>query len=120
MDQEFIKEIREKLVEEKKKIEKELKTVSKNDKSGRFPGDAEATFPEYGDSLEENTDEVITYQENLSASSNLENYVGDVEKAIEKIDQGTYGVCEKCNIEISEDRIKAFPAARICIDCSKK
>lgn len=120
MDQEFIKQMKEQLFIEKKKIEDQLKNVSKDDKAGRFPGDAEAKFPDYGSSAEENTDEVITYQENLSTSSNLESYLDEVEAAIERIEQGEYGYCEKCNIGISLDRLKVFPAAKICMDCTKK
>ena len=120
MDQEFIKQMKQQLLAEKKKIEDQLKNVSKDDKGGRFPGDAEAKFPDYGDSAEENADEVITYQENLSTSSNLDGYLDEIEAAIERIDEGKYGVCGKCGLEIRPDRLKVFPAAKICMDCTKE
>ena len=46
--------------------------------------------------------------------------MNDISKAIEKIEKGTYGVCEKCGKEISQKRLEAFPAAKLCIKCKKK
>ncbi len=42
----------------------------------------------------------------------------EVEHALEKFDQGTYGVCENCGAEIPEVRLEAKPAARLCINCA--
>jgi DnaK suppressor protein len=43
----------------------------------------------------------------------------DVERALEKMDAGTYGVCERCGTRISRDRLEALPWAVLCIDCKK-
>ncbi len=43
-----------------------------------------------------------------------------IDHAIEKLDQGTYGICEDCGIEISEQRLKAVPFAVYCIECKQK
>lgn len=37
--------------------------------------------------------------------------------ALRKIDEGTYGICEQCEEEISIGRLKAIPHARFCINC---
>jgi DnaK suppressor protein len=41
-------------------------------------------------------------------------------RALEKLDEGNFGVCEKCGKEISEERLKARPMAALCIKCKKK
>lgn len=41
-------------------------------------------------------------------------------EAIEKIDNGTYGVCESCGEEISEKRLMARPVTTCCIECKKE
>jgi RNA polymerase-binding transcription factor DksA len=46
--------------------------------------------------------------------------LGDVERALAKLDNGTYGVCEHCGEPISEARLEAVPAARWCISCASK
>ena len=44
-------------------------------------------------------------------------YLKKIDKAISKIDNGTYGICEECDNEISFDRLKARPVATVCIEC---
>lgn len=44
----------------------------------------------------------------------------DVEHALEKFDEGTYGKCENCGDDIPPPRLEAKPAARFCIDCASK
>lgn len=44
----------------------------------------------------------------------------DVEDALTKMDQGAYGVCESCGVEIGAARLLALPWARYCIDCQEK
>ena len=39
----------------------------------------------------------------------------DVEDALTKLDNGTYGTCEACGGPIGDDRLEAMPAARYCI-----
>jgi DnaK suppressor protein len=39
---------------------------------------------------------------------------------LEKLDEGNFGVCEKCGREISEERLKVRPMAVLCIRCKKK
>ena len=52
----------------------------------------------------------------MSLTANLQ----DVEHAVEKIDAGTYGMCESCHGEIAEARLEAMPGARLCISCAAK
>jgi len=43
-----------------------------------------------------------------------------VKKALARIDDGTFGVCEKCGENISASRLKARPVTTLCIDCKTK
>ena len=42
-----------------------------------------------------------------------------IKEALERIEQGTYGICEDCGEEISTERLKARPVTTLCIDCKK-
>jgi DnaK suppressor protein len=44
--------------------------------------------------------------------------LADVERALAKLDEGSYGSCETCAKPISEDRLEAMPATRYCIECA--
>jgi len=52
---------------------------------------------------------------NVPLVEDLEHQYKDVKSAIEKMDKGTYGVCEVCGDAIPLERLKANPAARTCI-----
>ncbi|MBJ6752289.1 MULTISPECIES: RNA polymerase-binding protein DksA [Geomonas] len=40
-----------------------------------------------------------------------------IQEALNRIDQGTFGICEVCEEDISEARLKARPVTTLCIDC---
>jgi DnaK suppressor protein len=43
-----------------------------------------------------------------------------IEKALERIEDGTYGICEECEKVISEKRLKARPVTTLCIECKRE
>ena len=43
-----------------------------------------------------------------------------IKKALDRIETGTFGVCEKCGEDISVKRLKARPVTTLCIDCKTK
>ena len=49
-------------------------------------------------------------------SARLKEQLDDVEHALTRLDEGTYGTCEVCGVAISEARLEAMPATRFCID----
>ena len=44
----------------------------------------------------------------------------NIEHALERLDDGTYGTCEECGTEIVEKRLQVMPFARYCVDCQKE
>jgi RNA polymerase-binding transcription factor DksA len=48
----------------------------------------------------------------------LRDTLSDIDEALTKLDDGTYGVCENCSRPIGEPRLEAMPAARLCIGCA--
>jgi DnaK suppressor protein len=46
--------------------------------------------------------------------------IGKIKEALDRIETGTYGICEDCGEEISEPRLIARPMTTLCIDCKKK
>jgi DnaK suppressor protein len=46
--------------------------------------------------------------------------LAQVERALARIDEGTYGVCTRCGARISEARLEAVPAAELCITCKER
>jgi len=48
----------------------------------------------------------------------LQEALHSVEAALQKLDNGTYGICERCGKPIAEARLEAKPASAFCIDCA--
>ena len=59
-----------------------------------------------------------TQQREIDSSTieQIEAEIADVERALVKLDDGSYGRCEVCNNEIGAERLAALPATRFCID----
>jgi len=55
----------------------------------------------------------------ISVVRALRSNLHDVDRAIAKIDAGTYGSCERCGNPIGAERLEAIPWALLCIDCKR-
>jgi RNA polymerase-binding protein DksA len=55
-------------------------------------------------------------EKDLSIENNVRDLLQKIERALGRIDAGTYGVCERCGKPIPKARIKALPYADLCID----
>ena len=53
-------------------------------------------------------------------AGNLRDSLIDVEAAIAKLDNGSFGTCENCGRPISPARLEAKPAARLCMECASR
>jgi len=56
----------------------------------------------------------------LNLRSGEERLLYAVDEVLYKIKQGTYGICERCKIMISEERLRAIPYARLCVKCKEE
>lgn len=45
-------------------------------------------------------------------------HLAEIEAAVERMDVGTYGTCERCGRPIGDERLEARPSARLCIECA--
>ena len=54
-------------------------------------------------------------ERDLSLENNVHDLLGKIEKALSRMDEGTYGVCERCGKPIEKARLKALPYANLCI-----
>ena len=100
LSQEFIEEMKAKLLAEKEILEKDLLGLS--------------SHTEVGDDLDENATELQMDEVNQDVSERMRSDLVKIETALEKIEAGTYGVAEDGK-EISEDRLRVIPWADTAI-----
>ena len=60
--------------------------------------------------------EVFEREKDLSIVQHVEDQIGEVEAAIARIQDGTYGKCERCGKPIARERLDAVPWARFCLE----
>jgi DnaK suppressor protein len=54
-----------------------------------------------------------------SLEDNAENLLAHIDAALTRLDEGTYGRCERCGQPIAEERLEALPYATRCIECKR-
>jgi YteA family regulatory protein len=61
--------------------------------------------------------EVYLTELNTALKVHEENILRDIKDALDRIDEGTYGICARCGREIPAERLEAIPYAKNCVDC---
>jgi DnaK suppressor protein len=73
-----------------------------------------------GNHLADDATEVFTRERNLALRNNAKDLLTQVEAALQRLDEGTYGICARCDREISTARLEALPYATLCITCQSE
>ena len=60
--------------------------------------------------------ETFEREKDFSLLEQLEAEIEDLDRALRKLDDGTYGTCEACGKEIPAERLEAMPGARFCVE----
>ena len=55
-----------------------------------------------------------------SLEENAEHVLSEIDAALQRIEDGTYGTCTHCDGRIPEERLEALPWATLCIDCQRE
>lgn len=117
LDKKILEELKSALLKKKDSLEQALgKIANPVDKKA---GDYETSFEDIGSNMEDNTTEVEQYASDLPVEVSLEKNLQDVLAALEEMEKGTYGICQNCQREIDQERLKINPSARTCIKCKK-
>jgi RNA polymerase-binding protein DksA len=74
----------------------------------------------YGNHMADDASEAYEQAKDLALRQNAEQLLVKVTKALERFEQGTYGICEQCGNEIDPARLKALPYATLCLHCQQR
>lgn len=120
MDKKTLEQLKAKLLEHKAKAETELATFTKKD--AKVEGDYDTSFPDLGQmqSSDEAALKVATYDSALPIEYALELRLVEINKALERIANGTFGICDNCQEPIDPKRLEVMPEAKTCLKCNKK
>lgn len=102
---------RDRLAEELEAIEEHLPEVEQIslDASGGYDED-----------LADVASDTFEREKGIAIENSVQDMLQQVEEALGRIDDGTYGACELCGQSIHPDRLRALPYARLCINCKAR
>ncbi len=110
-------DVRAKLQEERTRLLTEIAALTKADFESERDREGRTGR---GNHMAEDASETFEHEKSLALLANLRSLQSQVERALAKLDQGTYGVCDDCGKPIGVERLAAIPYAALCIDCKAK
>lgn len=119
MDVEKLRYFKERLVEDQRRLEEELKESSSFnlDESLR---DSVNELSSYDNHPADLGSETFEREKDLALKLNLDEIIQRIGEALEQMDKGEYGNCEDCGREISLERLEALPYTTLCIECQRE
>ena len=108
-------QLRSNLESEQKRLIEELAQLEANIR----PTEVRREGSPFGKREEEAT-ESFELEKRLALEKQIRDHLADVEHALHKFEEGTYGLCDDCGQSINPDRLEALPQASLCVDCKAK
>lgn len=72
-----------------------------------------------GNDIGDDGSEIEQVSKNLALKQHLERLLAQIEAAVRRIEQGVYGLCERCGQAINPERLEALPYATTCLGCAR-
>jgi RNA polymerase-binding transcription factor len=103
---------RELLLEERRKVTDAIAYLQTEN-----PGSMDEEIPETGmaDTATVTLDREVDY----SLEENAAHVLREIDDALQRLDDGTFGTCRRCGKAIGEERLDAMPYVTLCIDCKR-
>ena len=104
--------LRSRLESEQKRLIEELEQL----KAGIRPADERREGSPFGKREEEAT-ESLELEKRLVLERRVRDHLTEIEHALHKFEEGTYGLCDTCGQSIDPARLEALPQANLCLSC---
>ncbi len=115
-DAEYFKKL---IMQTKEKVLDEIKHIS-DDTLKKSQRDAAGDISGYAYHMADVASDAYDREFSLGLAAKERQSLYEVEDAIEKIEEGTFGICEECKSLISKTRLKVVPFARLCVKCQER
>ena len=73
-----------------------------------------------GNHIAEDGASVAEAERIVTVTEDLQDILAQVDAALERMNEGTYGICQRCGKPIGAERIEAFPYVAYCIECQSR
>jgi DnaK suppressor protein len=72
----------------------------------------------FGKRIGDGTTEAVERLNRVGTARELEAMLRDVDRALRKLEEGTYGICDRCGTLIPAERLEARPWSVLCVECA--
>ena len=107
---------RQRLAEERERLDEVRSTFDAEGLTDQSENDSVGELSSYDQHQADLGTETFEREKDLSILEQVEAELADVEHALRRLDEGTYGTCEVCGKPIPEERLEAMPATRLCLE----
>jgi YteA family regulatory protein len=114
-----VEKFRKRLLEEQAHLERQLREVEAQD-AASSQQDEQSELSGYDQHPADAATELFEREKDLAIEENFKIALEQVAEALRKIDEGTYGICDRCRKPIAPPRLEVIPYATLCIECAAK
>lgn len=103
-------DLRQRLANRRSELSAELDRLTEPPEEGASVG--------FGKRIGDGTTEAVERLSTTATARSLATSIADLDRALAKLEAGTYGTCDTCGEEIGEARLEARPATSLCVSCA--
>lgn len=109
---------KKRLEEEKVRLEEQIEDYERDLEEARLTESSSDRSPDPGNA--EASSMKLEYAKELSVEQNTLDLLSKVNRALERVSAGTYGICESCGTPIPVERLDVLPYSTLCVDCASR
>jgi DnaK suppressor protein len=109
-----LERFRKRLEEEKERLEEQIEDYERDLEEARLTESSSDRSPDPGNA--EASSMKLEYAKELSIEQNTLDLLSKVNHALERVDGGTYGICEVCGNPIPVERLDVLPYSTLCVE----
>lgn len=117
LNKDQIKQLRQLLITERIKLAEEIKSIARDVSTS--PRDASGDLSAYTVHMADMAADTFDRELSMNIASSEQKTLYQIDDALKRLDDGSYGVCQECNQPIAMSRLKAVPYASMCIECQR-
>ena len=108
------------LLKQHKENREDILDDMENLRLGENDNNESSELSSYDNHPAEIASELFDIEHQMALKKLHEHEISEIEKSLQKLEKGTYGICESCNRKIDSKRLELLPQAKLCIDCAKE
>lgn len=116
MDAQTLERLKVQLEDERARLEAEVAQIEAEDRDTLSEASGENA---YRDHMADQGSATFERELDMTLEENLRTHLAEVRAALARIEEGTYGRCDRCDESIPVERMDAVPTARLCIACKE-